>query len=185
LCMSYLQILRETLGIFNSIVLSVHLWANLKHLIPHLIPHPNTTTMWKAALSQNIVELRFILSNIPKHTPLLRSYIVKNQPILSALNPLMPITVREGAHIAEEPYMLVQYDWGKEDKVFLGDCTTHKLIDDAIKAASDKGAKGGDVSDMPKLWFKDATEFKRSGQCERGLPTPVMDGSRKRDQSTL
>ena len=57
--------------------------------------------MWRASLSSKFVSLRFLLSNNPAHTPTLRSWILKNQPLMKAVNPRMGISVREGEHIGE------------------------------------------------------------------------------------
>ena len=57
--------------------------------------------MWRTSLSSKFVSLRFLLSNNPTHTPTLRNWIIKNQPLMKAVNPKMDIIVREGEHIGE------------------------------------------------------------------------------------
>eukprot|EP00299_Pterocystis_sp_00344_P008283 c3075_g1_i1.p1 GENE.c3075_g1_i1~~c3075_g1_i1.p1 ORF type:complete len:211 (-),score=32.23 c3075_g1_i1:66-698(-) len=88
-------------------------WENSQKAGFPLFPHMSLGTgLWRASLSKNMNELRFLCCPVSSSSATLRDFIVKEHADLKYHNPLLPMLVREADYI--EPKIVARYDYGQE-----------------------------------------------------------------------
>ncbi|VEU20599.1 DEKNAAC101509 [Brettanomyces naardenensis] len=80
-----------------------------------------------SALSKNVRELRFLLSQTGESSKTLKSFLVKSYKPLKAANPDLPILIREASGV--EPTLVIRLDKGVEVKRSLNDLSESEILD--------------------------------------------------------
>eukprot|EP01083_Nonionella_stella_P039508 107433_1 len=89
---------------------------------------------WRCRLSKNLQELRIHFCQTSASSQGMRQFVRQNYPDLKALNPGLPILIRECSNV--KPALWARYDWGEERKATVTDfdetkilAELHKLVD--------------------------------------------------------
>ncbi|MCD7448325.1 hypothetical protein HAX54_040766 [Datura stramonium] len=92
---------------------------------------------WRANLSRNLKELRFLFSPTSAESSATRAFIEKNYRDLKTHNPKLPILIREATSI--EPQLWARYDLGVERGIRLEGLTEEqisKALGDLVKVGA-------------------------------------------------
>ncbi|ELR14480.1 mitochondrial ribosomal protein l51 / s25 / cib8 domain containing protein [Acanthamoeba castellanii str. Neff] len=93
---------------------------------------------WRARLSTNMQELRFIMCTTSPNSGGVRSFLDSNYAELKKLNPRLPILMRTGEQAPPKVY--ARYDWGEERGFDLHNAT-EKEVEDRVRELTLMGEK--------------------------------------------
>ncbi|VUG16477.1 nuo-10.5 [Brettanomyces bruxellensis] len=93
------------------------------------------STIIKTALSKNIHELRFLLSQTGESSKTLKSFLVKSYKPLKAANPDLPILIRECSGV--EPMLVMRLDKGVEIQKSLKDLSEPEITNLLLSKKAD------------------------------------------------
>eukprot|EP01122_Echinamoeba_exundans_P010629 TRINITY_DN4017_c0_g1_i2.p1 TRINITY_DN4017_c0_g1~~TRINITY_DN4017_c0_g1_i2.p1 ORF type:complete len:126 (-),score=32.39 TRINITY_DN4017_c0_g1_i2:188-565(-) len=82
---------------------------------------------WRARLSTNLRELRFLFSESAKHSEGTRRFVENNYSELKALNPKLPFLIRTGTET--RPIVVARYDYGAEKLFNLDDLSEQEVTE--------------------------------------------------------
>mmetsp|Transcript_10029 Transcript_10029/g.17476 ORF Transcript_10029/g.17476 Transcript_10029/m.17476 type:complete len:114 (-) Transcript_10029:468-809(-) len=82
---------------------------------------------WKAALSNHIRELRVHFCPVAVSSEGARSFVQKNYSNLKALNPNLPILIRDVDDI-DHPRLAARYDYGEESEVNISNLDDRQIM---------------------------------------------------------
>ncbi|XP_062096881.1 NADH dehydrogenase [ubiquinone] 1 alpha subcomplex subunit 2 [Humulus lupulus] len=92
---------------------------------------------WRGQLSKNLKELRVLLCQSSPASSATRTFVEKNYQDLKALNPKLPILIRECRGV--DPQLWARYDMGVERGVRLeglSEAQISKALEDLVKAGA-------------------------------------------------
>jgi len=98
---------------------------------------------WRARLSINMLELRFVYSSTAQNSEGVKNFLKQNFQELQTLNPKLPILSRTPPDVS--PVVIAYYDWG-QFKEFSLDNATELEVEEKVRELNQIGEK------MEKGW---------------------------------